>query len=301
MQKLSPVRRGFTLIELLVVIAIIAILVALLLPAVQQAREAARRSSCKNNMKQLGLALHNYHDTYNTLPPLEVHPQSHISNCPASGCTWGGRAGNWLTLILPFVEEAAQYDQIDFNIAWNGNANNTAAFTRPYDSYLCPSNPVGAGTIVASSHIVHYYAMAASIESTGRGTWSFESMDWAANSSERSSRGMFFHDSSTQFRDVTDGLSNTIMVAEARGYQPVNLTDRIQDIQDGRGMKFAHITGTSRPINSIWRWFASSSFHQGGAQFTLGDGGVRFISENVDATIWRNLGSMADNQVIGEF
>ena len=112
MKRLSAKwRRGFTLIELLVVIAIIAILVALLLPAVQQAREAARRSSCKNNLKQLGVALHNYHDTASMFPPLEVVVASHLNSCPSGGCNWGGRAGNWLTLIMPYLELKNEYEK----------------------------------------------------------------------------------------------------------------------------------------------------------------------------------------------
>ncbi|MBT5018776.1 MAG: DUF1559 domain-containing protein [Planctomicrobium sp.] len=271
---------------------------------VKEAAEAARRSQCKNNMKQIGLAIHNYHETHKSFPPLEVHPQSHISNCPSSGCTWGGRAGNWLTLILPFIDETPQYNLIDFSESWNGTPENNAAMRRPYTAYLCPSNPVGSGSLMqGNSHIVHYFAMSGAQENPnpGRGSWSFESMDWSANQSDRSRRGVFFHNSNTKFRDVTDGTSNTVFVAEARGYQPVNLNAGIADVQDGRGIKFATITTSTRKINSIFRWFGSGSFHTGGAQMLMGDGAVRFVSENVDANTWLILGSMADNQVVGEF
>jgi len=300
-QTASQVRKriGFTLIELLVVIAIIAILIALLLPAVQQAREAARRSQCKNNMKQIGLALHNYHDVHSTLPPLEVVTACHLGANGTSQCNqWGGRAGNWLTLILPFIDEAPQYNQMDFSTSWNGTTANNDAHRRPYDAYLCPSNPIGSGTLLQNNaHIVHYYAVSGSIHCPNGGC---ERIKWSINNTEGNRRGTFYHNSSVRFRDMIDGTSNSVVVAEARGYQPASLTD-ITNIQDGRGMKFAHVTNTQLQINGINRWFSPSSFHEGGIQVLLGDGSVRFASENIDATLWQNLGSVADNQTIGEW
>ena len=296
---LSRWRQGFTLIELLVVIAIIAILVALLLPAVQQAREAARRSQCKNNMKQLGLALHNYHDTHSKFPPLEVVPASHLT-CPSTACHWGGRAGNWLTLIMPFIDLETEYNSIDFSVGYSAGGNHDS-FLRPYSQFLCPSNPVGSGTrLQGNAHIVHYYAMSGSIYNGISGN--LEAISWAQNGSQGDRRGIFYHDSGVSMRDITDGTSNTVMVAEARGYQPQSLTS-IVSIQDGRGMKFAHVTTTApdMPINSITRWFAPSSFHTGGIHATLADGSARFVSENVDAPVWRYAGSRADGQEPGEF
>src|SRR6056297_4055498 len=125
-------KRGFTLIELLVVIAIIAVLVALLLPAVQQAREAARRSSCKNNLKQLGLALHNYHDTHGMFPINWGTGYDGTTN-PTSSIQF-----SWMTYILPYIEESALYDTINFNEALDDPNNNAAAST-VIDTYLCPS------------------------------------------------------------------------------------------------------------------------------------------------------------------
>src|SRR6056297_2202060 len=133
-------RKGFTLIELLVVIAIIAILVALLLPAVQQAREAARRSSCKNNLKQLGIALHNYHDTHTVMP---AGITACISNTTYRDTCWEGWSG--LAMLLPYIEESAIYDNLDFNRYWNSTAgNNNRQFTNSLiDTFNCPSDPMG--------------------------------------------------------------------------------------------------------------------------------------------------------------
>lgn len=133
-------RNGFTLIELLVVIAIIAILIALLLPAVQQAREAARRTQCKNNLKQLGLALHNYLDTHSKFPPAEVHPGDFITGGRTGG--WGGIRGNWVVYLMPFYDQAPAYNTIDFSQSLVNNATNAAVLGQNYEQLLCPSNPL---------------------------------------------------------------------------------------------------------------------------------------------------------------
>lgn len=291
----SAIRRGFTLIELLVVIAIIAILIALLLPAVQQAREAARRSSCKSQLKQLGVALQNYHETLGMFPPQEVVSDCHIRNT----CNeWGWKSGNWITLILPYIDEGGQYAKIDFGKRHNETPENDAAFRRPYDTFLCPSNPKGQGTLLqGNAHIVHYYAMIGAVQPPG----GQERHYWARGDMTNSDRrGIMYHNSSTRIRDVIDGTSNTVIVNEARGYQPASLTN-IAQVADGRGLKFAHCSHSGTRINSIWRWFAPSSFHEGGIHVAMADGSVRFLSENIDATTWRDLGAMADGNTVGEF
>lgn len=136
-------RLGFTLVELLVVIAIIGILVALLLPAIQAAREAARRTQCANNLKQIGIALHNYHDTYRVFPSektMSNRPSDGLLRCEDPGPSWDVEPGNWEIFLLPFIEQSAAYDQLDWGRPYN-QAPNTAVFQGDYPGYLCPSNP----------------------------------------------------------------------------------------------------------------------------------------------------------------
>ncbi len=184
--------RGFTLIELLVVIAIIAILVALLLPAVQQAREAARRSSCKNNLKQLGVALHNYHDTHFTFPGNEV------------GCTmlngtrrcWEGWSG--LAMLLPYVEQAPLYDTLNFNDYWYRGAANQAGSNQVISTFQCPSEP-GSGAKYRRDSGPTSYALSAGPASG----WSIKPPP-----------GLFSMESSVRIRDIKDGTSNTVAASE---------------------------------------------------------------------------------------
>ena len=191
-------RQGFTLIELLVVIAIIAILVALLLPAVQQAREAARRSSCKNNLKQLGIALHNYHDTHGVLPASTV---ACITNTNYRDTCWMGWSG--LSMLLPFMEQGPLYDSLDFNRDWNSTAgNNNRQFTETIiPAFNCPSDPMGGNKPQGNSSPSSYAL------SAGPGT------GYALGSN---ATGPFTYRSKTRFRDVVDGTSNTIMMSEVK-------------------------------------------------------------------------------------
>ena len=185
-------RSGFTLIELLVVIAIIAILVALLLPAVQQAREAARRSSCKNNLKQIGLAMHNYHDVHSALPygfySFEGDPN------------FSRNRDSWFQRLLPFVEQAALYDQYERSTGPQVWSDAEAARTR-IATYLCPSNPEYAYT---TSGMGAYF----------RGNYGANSGSINGQGTTTSSNGLFFRNSRIRFADITDGTTNTILVGE---------------------------------------------------------------------------------------
>ncbi len=207
---------GFTLIELLVVIAIIATLVAILLPAVQQAREAARRSTCKNNLKQIGIALHNYHDTYNRLPAGITNSGSGGGDRPA----WG-----WGSSILPQIEQTALYDALNVgdtplrSLYVSSATDATKALLQARISvYRCPSdvtpdtNPndwghtgTGRPFQVGTSNYV------------GMGSYDGVVRAADANYSGNKKDGVFYFDSQVRFADITDGLSNTIFIAERDG------------------------------------------------------------------------------------
>ncbi|MFG0333872.1 MAG: DUF1559 domain-containing protein [Maioricimonas sp. JB049] len=194
-------KAGFTLIELLVVIAIIAILIALLLPAVQQAREAARRTQCRNNLKQIGLAMHNYHDTHSTLPQLTHGTQADGSVAvagPGWGREWGGHSVH--TMFLPYVDQAPLYNQINLNWVWHSNSNgnpNRDLHRVKIPAFQCPSDSPPRN---ANDGFNNYGA------STG------PNLGWEADLAR--AVGMFHRRSSTKFRDVLDGMSNTIAFGE---------------------------------------------------------------------------------------
>ncbi|QDV48957.1 DUF1559 domain-containing protein [Gimesia fumaroli] len=285
-----PSSRGFTLIELLVVIAIIAILIALLLPAVQQAREAARRSQCKNNLKQMGIALHNYHETFRILPP-----GFNVDLVVANTSTGNGGLG-WSGSILPGIDQANVYNTIDFNADWGTGANEEACAT--YISvYRCPSditvshrNHDGIDARVPTSYLACF--------SGTRGSDSEANVTGAD--------GTFFLNSSIRLRDITDGTTNTIGIGEC-----VNDFDVFKDHfyigstsiggWDGAPREYSeYVASTDVPMNTT-NEVAFGSLHTGGAHFMLLDGSVRFLSENMSRQIYSYLGSRADGEVIGEF
>ncbi|QGQ21460.1 DUF1559 domain-containing protein [Gimesia benthica] len=319
----KPRRKGFTLIELLVVIAIIAILIALLLPAVQQAREAARRSTCKNNLKQLGLALHNYNETFGVLP----YSVSHSGSCSAGSASTGGKVTlnhrGWL-LLLPYLEQSALYNTFNSSYASgsynpsggtivapgaSGNDNDIVVSTK-VPVFLCPSDatPEAYGT-TSSTH----YSISPG-NSTLLGV--FTNYDFSTNSQYStctnwgelgiSSRPMFGFNGCAKFRDVSDGMSNTVAVVE---------TTRLVANGEGTAWGFAKWVGngtnfaganintwySSGPVGNLASWGYSGSFHTGGCHVLLGDGAVRFISENIDATTRVYLSYIADGKVLGEF
>ncbi|MFK7777241.1 MAG: DUF1559 domain-containing protein, partial [Gimesia sp.] len=194
-------KRGFTLIELLVVIAIIAILIALLLPAVQQAREAARRSTCKNSLKQIGLALHNYLDTHSTFPPgitrANQHPYAGVSG-------WNTGKVLWSAFILPYMDQGPLYNKIDFSMPDPGkNANNADVRSVKLSIYRCPSDPGTTGSSIGPSN---YTACV--------GNSPLGSVSGGGSSYQNNGTSVFFTDSKTKIRDITDGTSNTMMISE---------------------------------------------------------------------------------------
>ena len=193
-------RRGFTLIELLVVIAIIAVLIALLLPAVQQAREAARRTQCKNNLKQLGLALHNYHDTFLVFPPGQFQPLgTNVNSSTNRSC--------WMQRILPYIDQATLFNTFATNMSGPaGFASNWPGANTILPALMCPSDPSSPKNATASGLANQGFSGNYSV-CAGSTTFGVDGGGDKLN-------GMFFCYSRTSIRDTTDGTSNTLLAGE---------------------------------------------------------------------------------------
>jgi prepilin-type N-terminal cleavage/methylation domain-containing protein len=300
-------RNGFTLIELLVVIAIIAVLIALLLPAVQQAREAARRTQCKNNLKQIGLALHTYHDTFSALPPGAIQVfETNAQN-----------ESTWISMILPYIDQGPLYNRANFSSCFGcvGAPGNPAyeIVSPSLPGMSCPSDPnsnqlaAGAyrrGNYVANSGIGPLHSVSNPDDPT------------------RTAPGPFTMNSKRNFRDFLDGTSNTALVSELlnstgndfRGvmhypegalYQhDRNPNTGIPDEQRGAFCVTAPrypCIGTSTSYADRALVYSARSQHIGGAHVALADGTVRFVSDNLSLTIWRALGTHKGGEVLGEF
>lgn len=325
--------RAFTLIELLVVIAIIAILIALLLPAVQQAREAARRTQCKNNLKQLGLAMHNYHDVYNCFP-IGHQAVGHFDGTTTDNV--GGTGFAWSYSLLPFMESGNLFARFNStvpisNSGFPASVSNAAAAATDQSWARCPSdvrlskaNTGNAGVpgAIRPHATTSYKATSASFSIVG------------AASAARVN-GMFNRDSSHRPRrmaDVTDGTSNAVMLAEqddsntalARLYGSVSANLGWVNGDTNRFLVHGQFAINVRswpddPANGPARTVTSR--HTGGAQFCLVDGSVRFLSENIQHTnrtwqsgdpfdsanggagygLYQRLFSINDGLTIGEF
>jgi len=311
-------RRGFTLIELLVVIAIIAVLIALLLPAVQQAREAARRSQCLNNLKQIGLGLHNYHDTHNTFPP------GWIGANPATGAhdIEGLNGFGWGTMMLPYVEQNNLYDQFRFPLSiiddTTGTPTNKALLATKLSVFECPSDPhentweiepEGGGTPIATLATANYvglfgyqYVGALPDPDDDRDLHVCEEL---SPGQQCAGDGVFFQNSRITLGHITDGTSNTIMVGERASQVNANAPPFYSTwsgvIPEGEEA-FARILGSAdHTVNGGVHAEDFSSRHTGGAHFILGDGHAKFIGENIDLFVFRALGTRAGGEVVGEF
>lgn len=300
----TQARKGFTLIELLVVIAIIAILIALLLPAVQQAREAARRSTCKNNLKQIGLALHNYHDVHNAFPPGWVAVENRRPNIE-------GESGfGWATMLLPFIDQAPLYQQMDFSVAMDLAPNrDQLRFVLP--TFQCPSDPK-PDTFQTPDRNGTDVEMATANYSGVFGTVELHDCENAPGtapvtpSGQCLSDGAFFHLSAVRFRDFTDGSSSTIIVGERTTFIEPGTGDAFYSTWSGALPEveeaIARILGhAEHPPNEFEHAEDFGSSHVGGAQFVLGDGHVRFISENIDEGIFQGLATRGGGELLGEF
>jgi prepilin-type N-terminal cleavage/methylation domain-containing protein/prepilin-type processing-associated H-X9-DG protein len=290
-------RMAFTLIELLVVIAIIAILIGLLLPAVQKVREAAARAKCQNNMKQLGIGLHSYHDRAGRLPTSEHHNGFNPNR-------W-----NWIPKMLSEMEQTGLYGQLDFTIhSWQGN--NYALLKPVYKMFLCPSDPFAdvqreeenfAGPTWVLSQ-ADYASVAGDYKNaTGVG----ETPDYGNQSySNPISRGMMARWGwSANFKDVTDGLSNTFMVGECVGAFSIcqNFASQCWGTTAHPINYMNQSLSVNLPTQANPRWDESigfRSYHTGGCNFLLGDGSVRFVKDSIDGATYRAYASRAGGEAL---
>lgn len=322
----SSRRLGFTLIELLVVIAIIAILIALLLPAVQQAREAARRTQCRNNLKQIGLALHNYHDVFTVFPPAGTY---------RLGVT---QSGGWSVQarLLPYIDQANLQNLINFSLGYNVQPDVTKVRV---PVFLCPSEindrsaPDGPVTQYPCDYAANY------------GQWFI----WNPATNAFGS-GAFGPNARTSVRDFLDGTSNTLAFSEVKAFQPylrdsgpltnppvpeptgltalggalresghVEWVDarvnqmgftttfvpntRCPHVSGGTtfDVDFVNVREGTSTTDATFAAITSRSYHTGVVHSLLMDGSARSISNNIDLGVWRTLGTRNGGEIVGEF
>ncbi|HEX6985182.1 MAG TPA: DUF1559 domain-containing protein, partial [Planctomycetaceae bacterium] len=288
---MRPDRRGFTLVELLVVIAVITVLLALLLPAVQQAREAANRASCANKLKQIALALHNYHDAHRVLP---------------SGWTGGATGGwGWATMILPQLEQGNLYDRIAASSAnFTTKCTSTEETQTPLAAFRCPSDD-GTETIIAWD--LKYG------RSNYLGVFGGTPISATTILTPGGSTGAFGRSTSRGLDNFRDGTSQTFLVGERRserigkvitggeGYWcGVVVPDNVKAVSLALGdcSPASPLNAMELPAAAPDRLKAYGSRHPGGAQFALGDGAVRFVADTIDRAAYRRLADIADGEVV---
>ena len=305
----QPLRTGFTLIELLVVIAIIAIVIALLLPAVQQTREAARRSICQNHLKQIALASHNFHDVHNRFPPgfLGADPKQ-----PWQTLTSGGNHSGigHQAYLLPFLEQASLYNQIPEELLklqrlggpqWNANAAANQVGRAKLKVFLCPS--VSHYTAPRYNTRANYYLGPHGVGMEMRtvngqlfGLTNYVGVTgyWADMPGYRDRIGIFYNRSKTRFRDITDGTSQVLMFGEYAQGEIVG-----KPYVEQTWMASGPISAADGLGGSYARQFNSA--HEGIVHFAVADGSTRAINVKIDEETWFRLCQMRDGKVIGEF
>jgi prepilin-type N-terminal cleavage/methylation domain-containing protein/prepilin-type processing-associated H-X9-DG protein len=300
--------RGFTLIELLVVIAIIAGLVGLLLPAVQAAREAARRAQCSNNLKQIGLAMHNYHGTLEVFPPGYIsNTQNNLTNGPETGPGWG-----WGTMLLSELEQKSLYNGVNFSLSTTDPGSQTVRRTS-LSSFLCPSNTGGRGPLTITDGSGN-----ALVSDLAPGQYVAVAGQWEPEEFAALNNGVFYRNSKIGVRDITDGTSTTLMVGERSqnvanatwvgmipfGQSCNNPSWPYQDCEASNVLILGH-TGPSPdepwvdvPNNKKAGADDFHSLHRGGCNFLFCDGSVRFVKETINPNVFSYLATRAGGEMI---
>lgn len=291
-------RSGFTLVELLVVIAIIGVLVALLLPAVQAAREAARRMSCSNNLRQVGIAIHNYHDTLTKLPPGRIMVTSPNGTSTVNGV---------LTLIMPYAEQGNLESRYDYAKGFD-HPDNQPAIQTHVKFYVCPSSPGGFRTVT----IQNIFGTVQTTDGKGSVTdyYAVRNLRDAAGAAVTGILGA----ADPNFAAITDGTSNTFWFMEMCGKPNFIIKGKIQPTiptdflwyapwagNNGMALNTYSADGLTRPgpcVMNCSNEFQPYSFHPGGAMFGFADGSVKLINQTIDATTFRALGSHNGGEVV---
>ena len=300
MRKTIRKKSGFTLIELLVVVAIIAILIALLLPAVQQARAAARRTQHRNNMKQIGLALHNYHDIHLALPPGWLGVTG--SDLDVEGPSGFG----WASFILPMLEQRNLYDNFDFALPVNDSdgSENSEWIKTSISVFRNPSD-VGPDTwtIVEEGGSTELAQLATANYVGNFGTLELEDCEGLPLGTACKGDGIFYHGSKTRFRDVKDGTSNTFFVGERKTIADDDVYSTWSGVVAGGEEAFARVLGVAdhTPNHEPLHLDDFSSYDEGGVHFTFGDGRVRFISETISEDVYKALATRNGEELVGDF
>ena len=314
-------RRGFTLVELLVVITIIGILIALLLPAVQAAREAARRMQCANNLKQLALAMHSYHTANRSLPA--------GAYCPApGGGSWSGIYGchTWIEGLLPYLEQQPVYDQINFNVDLVTNPNNDLLGRLLLPNLTCPTDPFAglqdkSAILPSPPRLILVYSLGESYSPNGGPmdmgggciipAWSDHRNcypDWGGETTY-GSHGLFAPGNGIaySFDSCRDGLSNTFLVGEqlpAYHWDGLYFHSYLTAGTTNIPPNYHKVLSCPEPIpansaeTTIWSMMGYKSEHSGGLNMAMADGSVHFISEVIDYRTWVFLGSRSDGEVV---
>jgi prepilin-type processing-associated H-X9-DG protein/prepilin-type N-terminal cleavage/methylation domain-containing protein len=291
------IRRGLTVIELLVVLAIISVSLALVLPGIQHSIQDARLSQCKNNLKQLGLALHNYHEVYNTFAPGWISRDG----IPGTGARTGWQVG-----ILPFVDQAPLFNQIDYNQTSPISADGKPlpVFQTPIVVYRCPADPTPVTNSLrgdyATSNYSGNYGHVAPPRLRPLGMSDF----WpGAAEAPMKSRGLFARNSSVGIRFITDGTSNTILAGERSVTSGAGIWPGVTD----NAHEDDALTDGSHRSRINAGWYSYSSRHGGGVNILMCDGAVRFVSDKIDSKPGPDLGTLQmltcrdDGNAIGDF
>ncbi len=291
-------RVGFTLIELLVVIAIIAILIALLVPAVQKVREAAARTQCVNNMKQIGIALHGYHDANKQLPSSEFHPNG------TNPVKW-----NWIPKILGHCDQDPVHSQLNFKI--NGDlAPNYALLSKPFPLFLCPANPFALVMREEETHPSPSFVLSQADYAANAGDYKNATGVGALpdygnlNYTSGEVRGVMGRWGwAAKIVQITDGTSNTFAVGECVGAFCItqNLASQSWGTTAHPINYMNESLAANLPTQGNPRWDESigfRSFHPGGTNFLFCDGTVRFVDQSIDMVTYRALASRANNESV---